>query len=169
MFSAFLGIGSHIVLDWFTHPGRPGVRWLGYENVRVTAFGVTEPLAGVFQLIGHTFGSLVRVWLLWVIGTRRLLDEWYGADVVVDARRWVPDRAQRLVFWSCVALGLVAGAAWAWPGDLVERFHRTFLGLIAGAALGALAMLRDQAGAARSATSVAGEGGAHSVVSRATR
>lgn len=139
---ATLGIGSHIVFDWFTHPGRPGPRWFGYDDMGVTAFGATEPLAGVFQLIGHSFGSLVGLALLAVIGRRRLLDVWYGADAVAAVRVWRPSESQRIAFWSTSACGLFLGALWGLSGDLVELIHRLFVGMTVGAILGAVIVTR---------------------------
>jgi hypothetical protein len=55
--SAVFGTGSHVVMDWFTHSGRPGVRWLGYDDLEVTVFGYSESLASTLQNVGHTFGS----------------------------------------------------------------------------------------------------------------
>ena len=149
VFSAFLGIGSHIVVDWFTHPGRPGGECLGYENVTVTVFGVTEPLAGVLQVLGHSLGSLAGVWLLWVIGERRLLEQWYGADVVEHARRWSPTTVQRTLFWTCVAIGLVVGGVWGADGEFIEQIHRPFAGATFGAIVASAVMRRDAVGASR--------------------
>ena len=139
---AAAGIGSHIVIDWFTHPGRPGPRWFGYEDVDIIVFGVTEPLAGFFQIVGHSFGSLVGVWLLAVIGRRRLLDAWYGADVVEAARAWRPSLREQVVFWAATAIGLVAGVAWGWSGERIELIQRTFMGAMGGAVLGSALVRR---------------------------
>lgn len=137
--SVTVGIGSHVGLDWFTHPGRPGVRLLGYDNVDVTLFGVTEPLAGVFQLVGHSFGSLATVALLWWIGRRRLLDEWYGTGAVAEVRHGSPTRSERIVFWIASASGFAAGVIWGWPGERVELIQRTavssFVGLVIASVL----------------------------------
>ncbi|MGB3736101.1 MAG: DUF4184 family protein [Ilumatobacter sp.] len=139
---ATLGIGSHIVLDWFTHPGRPGVRWLGYDDTAVTAFGVTEPLAGVLQLIGHSFGSLIGLALLALIGRRRLLEDWYGVDAVEASRVWRPSTRQRSVFWATSVAGLFAGGLWGAGGDQIEFIQRTFVGIMLGSIVGAVAVRR---------------------------
>ena len=135
--SMVLGIGSHVAADWFTHPGRPGERWLGYDNLSVTAFGVTEPVAGVLQLIGHSVGSLGAIWLLWYIGSRRLLEEWYGEDRVDAVRARVGSPAQRIRFWALIVLGAVAGAVWGWNGELIEMIQRTAVGALLGCIIAA--------------------------------
>lgn len=141
--SVVLGVGTHIVLDWFTHPGRPGPRWLGYDDVSVTLFGRTEPLAGVFQLLGHSLGSLAGAWLLWEIGRRRLLERWYGDELVADARAAAPSMSGRVVFWAVVALGFAAGLVWGLPGERVELIERPLLCTgVAAALASALPMCR---------------------------
>lgn len=125
--SAALGVFTHVALDSFTHPGRPGARLLGYDDVTVELWGRSEPLAGVFQLLGHTLGSLAGAWMLVVIGSRRLLERWYGDDVVDQARRFTLTPRSRWVFWSVTAAG-VAGGLWAgWGGDRVELIQRPLL------------------------------------------
>jgi hypothetical protein len=135
--SMMIGIFSHISLDWFTHPGRPGVRLLRYDDVSVTLFGRTEPLASVFQLVGHVVGLLIAVLLLWEIGRKRLLDEWYGADQVELARQWTPSTPQRVMFWGAIGTGTIVGAIWGWPIDRVAHIERTFVGALGGAVLAA--------------------------------
>jgi len=143
--SAVLGIGSHIVIDWFTHAGRPGSRWFGYEDLDITLFGVTEPVVDVLQVIGHTVGSLAGVWLLAVMGGRRLLDDWYGADVVDVARAWRPSRIQVRIFWSATTTGLVVGVLWGIGGELIEQIERTFMGALLGVFVGASVIRRTEA------------------------
>ena len=125
--SVIVGVGTHIVLDWFTHPGRPGPRWFGYDDVTVTLFGHTEPLAGVFQLLGHSLGSMAGVWLLWEIGRRRLLEQWHGEGAVAIARAARPTTRGRVVFWVVVAAGFGAGLAWGLPGERLELIERPLL------------------------------------------
>jgi hypothetical protein len=131
-----LGIASHIVIDWFTHPGRPGTRWFGYDDLDIHVAGRTEPLASVFQLVGHTLGSLAGVMLLLLVGRRRLLEQWYGSGAVAESRAWRPSSSQRLTFWLAVVLGTIGGAAWGLSGDSIELIHRTavgsFVGVVAG-------------------------------------
>ncbi|MBI5089996.1 MAG: DUF4184 family protein [Actinobacteria bacterium] len=137
-----IGVMTHVVLDSFTHPGRPAARWLGYDDVRVHVLGHSEPLAGVFQIIGHTVGSVVAVLLLRSIGRRRLLEAWYGADLVERARSWTPDAAERVIFWAAVSAGVLGGATWAWHGDWVEQIQRVALGPIAGGIVGSAMVVR---------------------------
>jgi hypothetical protein len=135
--SAFLGTGSHVVMDWFTHSGQPAVRWLGYDGLQVTLFGYTEPLASVLQNFGHTIGSLAGLLLLVLIGRRRLLEEWYGVDRVreVRARR---SSGLRTAMWGFMFLGGIVGCGFGWSGDFVERVQRPAFGIFVGMVVGAL-------------------------------
>jgi nucleoside-diphosphate-sugar epimerase len=126
--SAVIGIATHVGLDAFTHPGRPGVRLLGYDDVTVTLWGHTEPLAGVLQLLGHSVGSLVGLWLLAMLGRGRRLERWYGEEAVADARSFSLTPQARVLFWSLVAAGLLIGLWAGWHGDLVEQIQRPLVG-----------------------------------------
>jgi hypothetical protein len=142
--SAALGVASHVVLDWFTHPGRPGARWLRYDDVDVTIGGHTEPLSGVFQLLGHTVGSAAGVALLAMIGRRRLLERWYGDDAVATARARQPVVGRCIVFWAITGVGLAAGAAWGWRGDRLESIQRPFVGSLIAACVAAALLRPDR-------------------------
>jgi uncharacterized protein DUF4184 len=142
--SAVLGVASHVVLDWFTHPGRPGARWLGYDDVDLTIAGHTEPLAGAFQLIGHTVGSVAGVGLLLLIGRRRLLERWYGHDAVDAVRAQTVDRRRCFVFWGVTTVGLLAGIAWGSGGDRLESIQRPFVAMLLAACLAAV-LVRQRA------------------------
>ncbi len=135
---AALGLGSHIVIDWFTHPGWQGSRWLNYEDVTVTVFGFTEPMAQMLQLIGHSFGSLFGVMLLAVIGRRRLLDDWYGVDQVAAARAWRPTTVEHLFFWVTLVAGFVGGAFWGSGAETIVLIERIFVGAMLGAVVAAV-------------------------------
>jgi len=141
-----LGVGTHIALDSFTHPGRPGVRLLGYQHLGVQLWGHTEPLAGVFQLIGHTFGSAVGLWLLLVIGKRHLLEAWYGMEQVDAARHFTVTMAGRAVFWACVVGGIAAGLWWGRHlSTMVGRIERPlFCGAIGAMAAALLPVCRPR-------------------------
>lgn len=171
MVSAFLGMGSHIALDWFTHPGRPGVLWLGYDDVDVTFLGITEPLASVLQLVGHTFGSLLGLSMLWWIGRRRLLDEWYGSAEVRAARRYRPTSRDRVIFWIATIVGLAIGLVWGSTGEsLLELIQRPFVGALFGSIVGAwwIGAIDRQAGSAVP-TMVSGSGAGQAPAGRPTR
>ena len=133
--SALLGIVSHIVLDAFTHEGRWGVRWLGYDDLAVRLGGLQLPLARVLQYSGHVLGTIVAVLLLWAIGRRRLLEEWYGSGAVEHARARSFGRRRLLTFWVLTMVGAAAGVAWG-ATDYIDFIQRvavgTFAGVIAG-------------------------------------
>jgi hypothetical protein len=135
--SALLGTGSHVVMDWFTHSGRPAVRWFGYDDLEVTVFGYTETLASTLQNVGHTFGSFAGFLLLVLIGRRRLLEEWYSADRVREARALRPS-SLRSAMWACMFFGGIVGFGLGWSGDFVERFERPAVGTFVGMVIGAM-------------------------------
>ncbi|CAN5518125.1 hypothetical protein BH24ACT5_BH24ACT5_06720 [soil metagenome] len=137
-----VGIASHVVMDWFTHPGRPGVRWLGYDDVAVTAFGMTEPLAGVFQLLGHSVGTALGVWLLWSIGSRRLLEVWYGPAEVSQARAGSPPAVGRVIVGTTTCIGSLGGLVWSvLEGGRMQLVERPFVGALLGAVAGSAVVL----------------------------
>lgn len=119
-----LGAATHIALDSFTHPGRSAARWLGYDDVDVHLFGRTEPLAGVFQVFGHTVGSLIGLWMLFSIGKQRRLDRWYSVEAVGAVRNFALSVRGRIQFWLTVAAGFCIGLWWGWNGDSAEFTHR---------------------------------------------
>lgn len=135
--SAAVGIVSHIVLDAFTHEGRWGVRWLGYDDILVEVGSFRHTLASVLQYIGHVLGSAIAVLLLWAIGRRHLLDQWYGADAVEQARAHSYDRAQRITFWTLAAGGAVGGLLWG-ASDYVDLIQRVAVGAFVGVVAGSL-------------------------------
>jgi Domain of unknown function (DUF4184) len=103
----WLGAGSHIVLDGFTHDGRFGSDWLGWGD-RITTIGDRSiSVANILQYSGHTAGSLVGLLLLVYIGHRRLLERWYGESAVAEAREFTVTPEQRRRFWRIVVVGLV--------------------------------------------------------------
>jgi hypothetical protein len=134
--SAALGAASHIVIDAFTHS-----RWWGAELLGFDAAVARWPIPGdqtvasLLQLLGHTAGSAAAILLLVYIAHRRLLERWYGQDLVVAVRRIGVAADQRLRFWSVV--GLTIGLAVA--GALVAGRELVFVivaATVAGPVLG---------------------------------
>jgi Domain of unknown function (DUF4184) len=136
--SALVGVATHIGLDAFTHPGRPGVRWLGYDDVYVTVLGHRRPLAGVFQLIGHAFGTWIGVVLLFRIGRRRLIESWHGDETVQGKRTFRLPAGARSTFVVLVTVGGVCGIVWGWNIWYVAKIERLLVGLAAGAVTASL-------------------------------
>ncbi len=107
--SALIGVLSHIVIDAFTHSSRWGSRWAGFDAVwmQLPMRGDLS-IARTLQYLGHTVGSVVGLLLFLYIGRNRLLEQWYGSEAVLAARRFRPCAAVRLGFWSVSALTTVA-------------------------------------------------------------
>jgi hypothetical protein len=129
--SAIVGIGSHIMIDSFTHAGRLGTRLLGYNDVRLHAFGHVAPSAAVLQALGHVVGSVIAIWLLLVIGRGRLLEQWYGSDAVEHARSVRHSSTSAAAFWTVTSAGPLVGLAWA-VLDHSETIQRTAVGGLVG-------------------------------------
>jgi hypothetical protein len=138
--SACIGIATHLVIDGFTHPGRFGPRALGYDDISVTIAGITRPLAGVFQWVGHLGGSILAVGLLLHIGRHRLLDRWYGAEVVGWARAARPGTRRRVVAVVGLVGGATIGLRWGWNAERIETIQRFAVGLFLGLATTAVAL-----------------------------
>ena len=139
--SALIGSFSHIGLDSFTH----GFGWVveHVDALRSPLFVLPSRLGGrtvfVFDLLqvgGTVVGGAITVWCLHVIGTRRLLIEWYP-----DAPVLTPTPRSRRILTRATALGIATGIVVGvvmirvgGPQDLVIRIAD---GLLAGLAIGA--------------------------------
>jgi hypothetical protein len=143
--SVVIGVATHLLLDGLTHQRRWGPRLLGYQHVELTLLGHRLGLAPWLQLLGHTVGSALAVLMLWHIGRRRLLDEWYGAEVVAEVRSFRVTPRQRADFWMVVVAGLVVGSMWGMHGDRVEQILRPIVAMAGAAAINrGLASLRER-------------------------
>ena len=114
LYSAVIGVGSHILLDSFTHKKSFMAKWLGLDRTLFRApwdSGVS--IARTLQYIGHIAGTIGGLLMLLVIGRRRLMEQWYGLETVVAARRFKLRRSQRYVFWTITLSGLLLGPALA--------------------------------------------------------
>ncbi len=135
LYSAFLGAGSHILMDAFTHKNSFVSRWMGLDRTLFHApwdSGVS--IARTLQYLGHTVGSVLGVMMLAVIGRRRLMEQWYGLETVVAARRFRLRRPQRVTFWLVSLSGLALGPAMGLfaRGSIVTK---TFMTMAATTAL----------------------------------
>jgi hypothetical protein len=126
--SAWIGVASHIVLDSFTHSQGWGAQQLGFDRVVPLPVRGDASIAGMLQYSGHVVLSLATLAMLLVIGRRRLLERWYGADVVASARRRRPSGAQRMAFWAIV--GATTAAVIAAAGSVGRS--AVFAGLLGG-------------------------------------
>ena len=141
----FVGIVTHVVLDWFTH----GERWLpqrlGYADTTVTWFGDPMTAPEALQIIGHVGLSVTTVVLMWHLGRHRKLDEWYGADVVERARAVTLGPGAAAGWYAALGAGAIAGAVWAGSSFWVVGVERIAIGVYVGAIVGA-ALVRRRAG-----------------------
>ncbi|HEY4331181.1 MAG TPA: DUF4184 family protein, partial [Ilumatobacteraceae bacterium] len=96
--SAVVGVGTHLLLDGFTHGRSWGPRIFGYRDVHIAFHGHHLTVAETLQYAGDVVGAVISVLLLLHIGRRRLVEQWYGAKVVADARRFSVSRRDRLIF-----------------------------------------------------------------------
>ncbi len=114
LYSAIIGVGGHILLDSFTHKKSFMSKWLGLDQTLFQApwdSGVS--IARTLQYIGHVVGTIGGVLMLMSIGRRRLMEQWYGLENVVAARRFKLRRPQRDLFWTVTLSGLLLGPALA--------------------------------------------------------
>lgn len=143
----FIGIVTHVVLDWFTH----GERWLpqrlGYADTTVTWFGDTMTVPEALQIVGHVGLSITTVVLAWHLGRHRKLDEWYGGGTVERARAATLGTNAVVGWYTSLALGAAAGAVWAGSSFWVVGVERIAIGVYVGAIVGA-AVVRRRAGVA---------------------
>lgn len=140
----FVGIVTHVVLDWFTH----GERWLpqrlGYADTTVTWFGDTMTAPEALQIVGHVGLSVTTVALTWHLGRHRRLEEWYGADTVARARATRLGSNAVVGWYAALVLGAVIGAVWAGSSFWVIGVERVAIGVYVGAIVGA-ALVRGRA------------------------
>lgn len=92
-------------------------------------------LASWLQYVGHSVGSIVAVLLMWQIGRRGGVEDWYGETVVGEARSFRVVRRQRVAFWAIVVSGLVVGVMWGWNGERVEQVLRPVVAMAIAATL----------------------------------
>lgn len=122
--SAFIGVGSHVLVDSFTHAGRFGSNLLGINDIlfEVPVLGGMSG-ARVLQYLGHTVGSLIGVLLFVLVVSKRHLGDWYGEAQICAARNAPvrPGSKRRLYFIT--GLGLAAGMAWGASTSILPVFH----------------------------------------------
>jgi hypothetical protein len=136
--SALTGSLSHVAIDAWTHRDGWVVARAGLLRTEVLTVGGT-PVA-VFKLLqyaGHVGGVALGVWLLWLLGRRRLLRRWNPAvppllvaTVASRVRLWAPVAAAGVLAVVTGVLGLADGV----PAAVV----RSALVLLAGVTAGCL-------------------------------
>ncbi len=127
LWSALIGVLSHIGVDSFTHSGRLGARFFGLQRVLFDGPDGPVTAAKTLQYLGHTVGSLIGMILFVLVVSKKHLGEWYGTDVV-DAAKAAPVRpgARRralLILTGSLWIGAVWGVAF---GASVPVFHMGF-------------------------------------------
>ncbi len=114
LYSAIIGVGGHILFDSFTHKKSFISQRLGLDQTLFRApwdSGVS--IARTLQYIAHVGGTIGGVLMLITIGRRRLMEQWYGLETIVAARRFKLRRSQRYLFWTITLSGLILGPALA--------------------------------------------------------
>jgi hypothetical protein len=119
---AWIGAVSHVAIDSFTHIYRRGSNLLGLNDVAFHLGGRRILEAEVLQWFGHLGGTAGSVVLLWLIGRRRLLDAWYGADAVARVRRAETSAPERAGIALGALTGLFLAAAWSAMSGAALRF-----------------------------------------------
>ncbi|MCB0968269.1 MAG: DUF4184 family protein [Ilumatobacter sp.] len=135
--SVLIGIATHIVMDWFTHNGRWVPSALGYDDAEVTWFGTTRTGPEALQIVGHITMSATTLALLWVLGRRRRLDEWYGPSAVERARTARLGAGAAVRFWLAIAVGAAIGSLWT-AAFWVVAVERVALVVYVGSIVGAI-------------------------------
>ncbi len=137
LWSAAIGVVSHILADGFTHVDRFGSSWIPALGVeRNFPGGLTTSWAHLLQWVGHVGGTLACLMMLFLLGRYRGAERWYGTRTVAAARARALDRTDLVRFWSVVAVGAGFGVAWALQDALIHtRIIRGALGLAVGVAV----------------------------------
>ena len=132
--SAVLGAGSHILLDSFTHDFGWGARVLGWNHpVIFHLLGRDFTVARTLQYVGHTFGSITCVVMLWLLTRRGRMADWYGTHVIQAARSCHVTRRQRLAFWTVTLMfGMLSSAATIGQGATIRSLFVIIWGLGVG-------------------------------------
>jgi Domain of unknown function (DUF4184) len=123
-YSLGIGLATHLILDGLTHQRRWGPSLFSYADLELTLLGRRMGVASWLQYLGHSAGTVITLILVWRIGSRHVLDQWYTAEVVSRARSFQLNRRSRIGFWAIVGCGFIAGTLWGWSGDRVEQFTR---------------------------------------------
>jgi hypothetical protein len=139
LWSAALGAASHIVIDAFTHSQRWGAKWLGIDEV-LGQWPIPGEftVAALLQYAGHTAGSLAAILLLIYVARRRLLERWYGPELVDAVREVDVAPGSRVLFWSVFGLTVgipVAAALMLGREPLFVAVAMTVAGLVLAGSL----------------------------------
>lgn len=118
LWSALIGVLSHVIVDSFTHTWRTGSQTVGFDNTLFTGPDGPVSIAKTLQYLGHTVGSLVGMLLFVLVVSDKHLGEWYGKDVIDDARdapvRTGASERAKWILATSVAIGAVWGLQVGW-------------------------------------------------------
>lgn len=134
VWSALIGVLSHVAVDSFTHSGRLGARVFGLQRVLFDGPDGPVTAAKTLQYLGHTVGSLIGVVLFVLVVSRKHLGDWYGEQVIEQARN-APVRPGAKRRTLTIVLGsMLTGAVWGLTaGVAIPVFHigmTTVIGLL---------------------------------------
>lgn len=118
LWSALIGVLSHVIVDSFTHTWRTGSQAVGFHNTLFDGPDGPVSIAKTLQYLGHTVGSLVGMLLFVLVVSDKHLGEWYGDDVIDEARN-APVRAgaqesMRWILATSIAIGMIWGLQVGW-------------------------------------------------------
>ena len=126
VWSALIGVLSHVIVDSFTHQGRFGSRSLGLDRVLFDGPEGAITIAKTLQYLGHTVGSLMGMLLLVLVVSDKHLGDWYGKDAIEESRLApVREGAQRRAIWMFAA-SIVIGTLWGLSASPFPIFHMGF-------------------------------------------
>jgi len=127
LWSALIGVFSHVIVDSFTHTWRLGSRSVGFQRVLFDGPEGAISIAKTLQYLGHTVGSLIGMVLLVLVVSDKHLGEWYGIDQI-EASRTAPVRehSQRRAIMILIA-SIMVGAVWGVSIGWFPIFHIGFV------------------------------------------
>lgn len=137
LWSALIGVLSHVIVDSFTHQSRLGSRTLGLDRVLFDGPEGAVSIAKTLQYLGHTVGSLIGMVLLVLVVSDKHLGDWYGNDEIESSRlapvREGSQKRAMLILAAFVAVGFAWGL---WSSSSFPIFHIGFAAVMGFLAIG---------------------------------
>lgn len=112
LWSALIGVISHVAWDNFTHPYRRGSSAFDLNRTWLTFGDNSLSGATTLQAASHVLGALVTLLVMARMASTGYLEQRYGVDAVAEVRAGRLRGTRRLVFWAVVGLGSLGGLLW---------------------------------------------------------